>query len=141
MKLVAQLRIKLAKGLAERALPDTGWPAENYKTSCLGRTHYSPPLEMTGSRLSPGEVRDFLYHSYGCAAAQLLISSQEASIHHLELMESSVLDIERKLSERLCQAAARAAKEFEGAPAHVSDRQFVRLVENMQILAREVVLM
>lgn len=54
-----------------------------------------------------------------------------------ELMESSALEIERKLSARLSQAVARAAEEFEGAAARASDRQLVRLVEDIRAITRE----
>jgi hypothetical protein len=43
VKLGAQLRIELAKGLVERTLPDTGRPAKNYKASGLVRAHCLPP--------------------------------------------------------------------------------------------------
>lgn len=55
----------------------------------------------------------------------------------LERMESSVLEIERRLSARLSEAVSRAAEEFEGAATRTLDRCFERLVEDTQVKTRE----
>src|SRR5579859_7935681 len=55
----------------------------------------------------------------------------------LERMESSVLEIERRLSARLSEAVSRAAEEFEDGATRTSIRRFERLVEDIEIKTRE----
>jgi hypothetical protein len=70
-------------------------------------------------------------------ASHLESAAKKAISITLELMERSVLEIERKLSARLSEAVLRAAEEFEGAATRTSDKGFERLVEDIQVITRK----
>lgn len=104
---------------------------------------------LDGMNSIPGELRsqrrEKIEKDGGQAedASQRLKGLAGAATHDAakpqELAERLVRGIEQRLSTRLSQAVARAVEEFERAAVHVSDRQFVRLGENIKVITREAV--
>jgi len=99
----------------------------------------SVPGELRSERTGQIENKSGQVEETPPQLEELAGTTRDGATKSQELMERSVREIEQNLSTRLSQAAAQAAEEFEAAAVRASDRQLVRLGEDIRVITRETV--